>query len=184
MFRVRCTNLLLLQQGHVSCTSFAVVEAFGQTVSAARIIVAVVCFDLGGRYPLLVLLAFVGAVFWMDIFADEAVAVVASLGIGLNISTAVLGVTAFAIGNSLAGLVANVSLAQKGRGKMAIASCFGAPLLSSTVGFGVALSVATSRSTDLVVFIEVHDQVKLAWIFLALTLVGHTHCGAFTSCVP
>eukprot|EP00750_Incisomonas_marina_P010416 INCI16271.14.p1 GENE.INCI16271.14~~INCI16271.14.p1 ORF type:complete len:706 (-),score=95.83 INCI16271.14:1474-3591(-) len=163
----------------VAASSFPLWSCFLSVASVLTIVLALATsqsdtYTLPGVYPLLVLIAFAGAVFWMDIFADEAVAIVASLGIGLNISTAVIGVTALAIGNSLAGLTANVSLAQKGRGKMAIASCFGAPLLSSTIGFGVALSVATSRSTDFVVFVEVHDQVKLAWVFLALALVGHT----------
>eukprot|EP00750_Incisomonas_marina_P010418 INCI16271.16.p1 GENE.INCI16271.16~~INCI16271.16.p1 ORF type:complete len:695 (-),score=96.08 INCI16271.16:1407-3491(-) len=161
----------------VAASSFPLWSCFLSVASVLTIVLALATsqsdtYTLPGVYPLLVLIAFAGAVFWMDIFADEAVAIVASLGIGLNISTAVIGVTALAIGNSLAGLTANVSLAQKGRGKMAIASCFGAPLLSSTIGFGVALSVATSRSTDFVVFVEVHDQVKLAWVFLALALVS------------
>jgi sodium/potassium/calcium exchanger 6 len=123
-------------------------------------------------YPFLVLLAFISAIFWMDIVANEAVAIISTLGIALDVSTAILGLTVVAIGNSVGDLVADLAVARKGKGKMAIASCFGSPLLNDILGVGIALTIATSNDPDGIIYVEVDDQVKLAWIFLGISLVA------------
>lgn len=54
----------------------------------------------------------------------------------LDISDAVLGLTIFAVGNSLADFVANVTVARLGYPNMAIAACFGGPMLNILLGIG------------------------------------------------
>ena len=56
-------------------------------------------------------------------------------------SVGILGLTILALGNSVADWVADTVVARRGKPEMAIASCFGAPLMSNVVGLSVALIV-------------------------------------------
>jgi Ca2+/Na+ antiporter len=64
------------------------------------------------------------------LISNEVVAVLQALGLIMNISDAILGLTIFAIGNSSSDLVADVTVARMGFPNMAIAACFGGPMLS------------------------------------------------------
>ena len=56
-------------------------------------------------------------------------------------STAILGLTVLAIGNSVGDWVADTAVARAGKPGMGIASCFGSPLLNDVLGLSVALLV-------------------------------------------
>lgn len=67
---------------------------------------------------------------WIYFLANEVVALLMALGLIMNVSEAILGLTIFAVGNSLGDLVANLTIAQMGFPNMAVAACFGSPMLS------------------------------------------------------
>jgi sodium/potassium/calcium exchanger 6 len=51
-------------------------------------------------------------------------------GVVFKLSNEILGVTLLAWGNSIADFIANLAVAKQGYPQMAIAACFGGPLLS------------------------------------------------------
>ncbi|KAI8579591.1 hypothetical protein K450DRAFT_241738 [Umbelopsis ramanniana AG] len=86
-------------------------------------------------------LAFAGFVVslnWIYTVANEVVGLLQALGLILDISGAILGLTVFAMGNSLGDLVANISMAKMGLPNMAISACYAGPLLNLVLGLGCA----------------------------------------------
>ncbi|KAF9927980.1 hypothetical protein FBU30_002724 [Linnemannia zychae] len=77
--------------------------------------------------------AFVGflvAMTWIFLIANEVVGIMQAVGLILGVSDAILGLTVFAMGNSLGDLVSNITIAKMGFPQMAFSACFGGPLLS------------------------------------------------------
>jgi len=64
--------------------------------------------------------------------------VLKALGVILNISDAILGLTIFAVGNSLGDLVADITIAKLGYPVMALSACFGGPMLNILLGVGLS----------------------------------------------
>ena len=73
---------------------------------------------------ILVLLGFVSSVLWISEVAEELVSLLNAVGLMINISPAVLGLTILAWGNSLGDIVADVSLAIQGYPQMAIGGVY------------------------------------------------------------
>lgn len=65
------------------------------------------------------------------------VSVLKSIGVILNISDSLLGLTIFAVGNSLGDLVADITVARLGYPVMALSACFGGPMLNILLGVGI-----------------------------------------------
>lgn len=86
---------------------------------------------------LLCFLGFVISVAWISTIAGEVVGVLKAFGVILDISEAILGLTVFAVGNSLGDLVADVTVARLGYPVMALAACFGGPMLNILLGVGI-----------------------------------------------
>ncbi|KAL2154817.1 hypothetical protein VTH82DRAFT_3493 [Thermothelomyces myriococcoides] len=86
---------------------------------------------------LLCFLGFIISVAWISTIAGEVVGVLKAFGVILNISEAILGLTVFAVGNSLGDLVADVTMARLGYPVMALAACFGGPMLNILLGVGI-----------------------------------------------
>jgi sodium/potassium/calcium exchanger 6 len=87
------------------------------------------------------LLCFVGfavAIAWISTIANEVVGVLRTLGVILNMSDAILGLTIFAVGNSLGDLVADITVARLGFPIMALSACFGGPMLNILLGIGLS----------------------------------------------
>ncbi|WWD08468.1 hypothetical protein V865_006580 [Kwoniella europaea PYCC6329] len=78
---------------------------------------------------------FICSMVWIAAIADEVVGVLNTVGEILGLSDAIIGLTIFAVGNSLADLVANVTVAQFAPA-MAYAACFGGPMLNLLLGVG------------------------------------------------
>ncbi|KAF7726737.1 hypothetical protein EC973_008511 [Apophysomyces ossiformis] len=79
------------------------------------------------------MMCFVGfgiAIVWIYLIANEVVSVLQAVGMALGVSEAILGLTVFALGNSLGDFVANITMAKMGYPMMAISACFGGPMLS------------------------------------------------------
>merc|ERR1719461_1988874 len=120
-------------------------------------------------YSLIVWYSFVVTVVWLDIIANECVAVAETLGFSLHISSAILGLTVLAWGDSVGDLVADTAVAKSGKPTAAVAACFGAPLLTNVLGLGLSLGVYTVKSGDLKV--KVKSLIYLSWMFLGFTMI-------------
>jgi sodium/potassium/calcium exchanger 6 len=103
---------------------------------------------------LLCFLGFIISVAWISTVAGEVVGVLKAFGVILGISEAILGLTVFAVGNSLGDLVADVTMARLGYPVMALyvrsilqvehagltslrSACFGGPMLNILLGIGI-----------------------------------------------
>jgi sodium/potassium/calcium exchanger 6 len=75
---------------------------------------------------------------WISTIASEVVRVLKAFGIILGISDAILGLTIFAVGNSLGDLVADVAVARLGYPVMAVSACFGGPIFNILFGIGIS----------------------------------------------
>ncbi|KAK2750121.1 hypothetical protein FQN57_004616 [Myotisia sp. PD_48] len=87
--------------------------------------------------PFIAFLGFAVSIAWISTLATEVVALLKAFGVVLNISDSLLGLTIFAVGNSLGDLVANVTVARLGYPVMALSACFGGPMLNILIGIGV-----------------------------------------------
>ncbi|CAI7640511.1 unnamed protein product [Penicillium viridicatum] len=83
------------------------------------------------------LLGFLVAMSWIATIATEIVSLLKTLGVILDISDSLLGLTVFAVGNSLGDLVANITFARLGYPVMALSACFGGPMLNILLGIGL-----------------------------------------------
>ncbi|KAL2129074.1 hypothetical protein VTI74DRAFT_8278 [Chaetomium olivicolor] len=97
---------------------------------------------------LLCFLGFIISVAWISTIAGEVVGVLKAFGVILDISDAILGLTVFAVGNSLGDLVADVTVARLGYPVMALAACFGGPMLNILLGVGVGGAWMAIKSAD------------------------------------
>ena len=89
------------------------------------------------RY-LLCFFGFVVSITWISTIANEVVGVLKAFGVILGISDAILGLTIFAVGNSLGDLVADITVARLGYPVMALSACFGGPMLNILLGIGLS----------------------------------------------
>ncbi|RDW78359.1 hypothetical protein BP5796_06211 [Coleophoma crateriformis] len=87
---------------------------------------------------LLCFVGFVVSIAWISTIANEVVGVLKAFGVILGISDAILGLTIFAVGNSLGDLVADITVARLGYPVMALSACFGGPMLNILLGVGIS----------------------------------------------
>jgi sodium/potassium/calcium exchanger 6 len=93
-------------------------------------------------------LGFIIAVAWISTIAGEVVGVLKALGVILDISEAILGLTVFAVGNSVGDLVADVTVARLGYPVMALSACFGGPMLNILLGIGLGGAYQTMHAAN------------------------------------
>lgn len=87
---------------------------------------------------MLTFLGFAVAIAWISTIANEVVGVLKTIGVIFNMSDAILGLTIFAVGNSLGDLVADITVARLGYPVMALSACFGGPMLNILLGIGLS----------------------------------------------
>ncbi|KAF1355219.1 Sodium/calcium exchanger protein-domain-containing protein [Delphinella strobiligena] len=97
---------------------------------------------------ILSLAGFAVAIGWISSIASQVVAVLKALAVILNMSHAVMGLTIFAVGNSLGDLVADVTVAKLGYPVMALSACFGGPMLNILLGIGLSGSWILIRGAE------------------------------------
>ncbi|UZJ56998.1 hypothetical protein CBS101457_006318 [Exobasidium rhododendri] len=85
-----------------------------------------------------VAVGFLVSILYIMSIVDEVVSILQTLGLILGLSDAILGLTVFAMGNSLGDLVANITIARMGHPVMAISACFAGPLLNLLLGIGIS----------------------------------------------
>lgn len=124
---------------------------------------------------------FIVSVAWISTIATEVVGVLKAFGVILRISDAILGLTVFAVGNSLGDLVANITVARLGHQVMALSACFGGPLLNILLGIGIGGLYKTIRHGTHKVkgapqyrpyILEISTTLVISGATLLLTLVG------------
>ncbi|KAF2405380.1 hypothetical protein EJ06DRAFT_458055, partial [Trichodelitschia bisporula] len=106
-----------------------VLAAIGLSVLLVFLVFAFSARDRAPKWR--VFLSFVGflvGIAWISSIANEVVGVLKAIGVVLGISDAILGLTIFAVGNSLGDLVADVTVAKLGYPVMALSACFGGPM--------------------------------------------------------
>ncbi|KAK6509021.1 hypothetical protein TWF481_003787 [Arthrobotrys musiformis] len=120
------------------------------------------------RY-LLCFVGFVVSICWISSIANEVVGVLKALGVILGISDAILGLTIFAVGNSLGDLVADITVARLGFPVMALSACFGGPMLNILLGIGGSgIYMTIAPSSENYYQIEVSSTLMIS----AITLLG------------
>ncbi|OCK82475.1 hypothetical protein K432DRAFT_424148 [Lepidopterella palustris CBS 459.81] len=130
-------------------------------------------------------LGFAVSISWISSIANEVVGVLKTLGVILNMSDAILGLTIFAVGNSLGDLVADITVARLGFPVMALSACFGGPMLNILLGIGVSGCYMTikggkhhhEKHPDLPMqfkpyHIDVNTTLVISGATLLVTLVG------------
>jgi len=97
--------------------------------------------------PLLLgIVGFMMALLWVMYLATELVTVLTLLGTVSHVSSTLMGLTVFAVGDSLGDFVANVTVAQIGYSAMAIAACFGGPIFTLLIGIsGASLTAMLNK---------------------------------------
>lgn len=83
-------------------------------------------------------IGFAISVCWISTIANEVVGTLQAFGTILGLSDAILGLTVFAVGNSLGDFVADVTVARMGFSQMAISGVFGGPMLNILLGIGIS----------------------------------------------
>ncbi|KAG8822877.1 hypothetical protein FRC18_010876 [Serendipita sp. 400] len=82
-------------------------------------------------------MGFLVAIVWIMAIADEVVQVLQTFGFIFGLSDAIIGLTIFAVGNSLADFVANITVASFAP-IMGFSACFGGPMLNILLGVGLS----------------------------------------------
>ncbi|KAJ3213769.1 hypothetical protein HK099_007194, partial [Clydaea vesicula] len=86
-------------------------------------------YILPSKLPLIPVLGFFSSIVWIYLIADQIVGLIQSLGLIFNFNEAILGLTVFALANSIGDFITNISIAKLGYPAMAIGACFGSPML-------------------------------------------------------
>lgn len=115
-------------------------------------------------------LGFILSIQWISVFATEVIAVLKQVALILGISDEILGVTVFAMGNSVGDLIANSTIALMGMPLMAFAACFGGPLLS-LCSMGVSSLMVMSNSDTPTIDIYHSTTLRLNVIVIFCVLV-------------
>ncbi|KAJ8502716.1 hypothetical protein ONZ45_g11499 [Pleurotus djamor] len=113
----------------------------GTAIAGAGAATLVLLMPEHGKHPIMQMarcsMGFFVAIVWIMAVADEVVNVLTTFGFIFGLSDAIIGLTIFAVGNSLADLVANMSVATFAP-IMGFSACFGGPMLNILLGVGIA----------------------------------------------
>ncbi|KAK3821445.1 MAG: Sodium/calcium exchanger protein-domain-containing protein [Benniella sp.] len=123
-------------------------------------------------YGALCFMGFLVAITWIFLVANEVVGILQAFGMIFGVSESILGLTIFAMGNSLGDLVANITIARMGFPRMAFSACFGGPLLNMLLGVGIS-GTYTTLKTGTYIPLEVSPT-----LFVSLSGVLLTLCAA------
>jgi len=130
-------------------------------------------FPAGGATPrnsmFLTGMAFLMGIAWMDIAADELVAVLETIGRVLGLPDAFLGATVLAWGASAGDTAALLATAQSGHGGMAISACFAGPLFQLLIGTGCSLMYVGVFKGD--VLMTIHSNLPAMFGFTIILML-------------
>ena len=206
--------VLLLVQGEIRAAAAARVGSSALPVAVLLLLLgalgsaALWLATSGGAPPrwlaALVAAGFVMTIVWLNLLANEMVALVEAFGVMLGVSTSILGLTVrrsgtrttailrsgpwprhlshtvpapqmqvIAIGNSAGDLVTDAAAARGADARMAMAACFGSPLVMNLLGVGISLSLRLLTMSGAPVHATVSSQCRLAYVLLCGSLLAH-----------
>lgn len=104
-----------------------------------------------GGYPRalssqVLVLSSVMSVAWIYATARELVTAIQTLGLVMDISPSILGLTLLSLGNGSSDLIANVLISRSGSPVMALSACFASPLTTLLLGLGTGFAVLSFRT--------------------------------------
>ncbi|PRT53567.1 Sodium/potassium/calcium exchanger 6, mitochondrial [Wickerhamiella sorbophila] len=138
-------------------------------------ILVVVALYIGWLRPqslAMTLLGFVMSVVWVVNLAQLVINELQIVGKSLGISETFMGLTVFAIGDSLGDLVTNISIAQLGMSTMAVSACFASPFMTMLIGIGLGSLVHMVMTRRTVVEMPVDPQI---FVSPSNTITGISH---------
>ncbi|OBA16200.1 uncharacterized protein OGAPODRAFT_93213 [Ogataea polymorpha] len=137
----------------LSCAQFIIIYSFAENASWGTYAIFLVLTTLtvaGVYYNVtransqsnlvklsICIIGFITAIAYIAFIADELINVLKFISVLTQLSDAIMGLTIFAIGNSVGDLISNLVIANVGYPLMALAACFGGPLLNLLLGIGV-----------------------------------------------
>ncbi|KAG0023814.1 hypothetical protein BGZ81_007921 [Podila clonocystis] len=122
-------------------------------------------------YGALCFVGFLVAITWIFLVANEVVGILQAFGMIFGVSDAILGLTIFAMGNSLGDLVANITIAKMGFPRMAFSACFGGPLLNMLLGVGISGTYMTLK-TGTAIPLQLSPTLFVSLIGVLMTLLA------------
>ena len=123
----------------------------------------------------LVALAFLSTVAWLDLLGNECVAVLESIGVitGLTDTAAghsILGVTLLAWANSIGDFVADTAVTKAGKPEMGVSSVFASPMLTCCLGIGISTLITCFQSGKGYVDTVLDSELSLSFVFMTISL--------------
>jgi len=122
-------------------------------------------------YVVFAIAGFAASVIWIYALAQEIVNLLKTFGIVLGISNSILGLTLLAWGNSIGDFISNMAMAKNGAPRMAMAACYGGPLLNMVLGVGISCTVSALTHNGHVKLIRGHLQYIISASFLGASLL-------------
>ncbi|GAX27176.1 solute carrier family 24 (sodium/potassium/calcium exchanger), member 6 [Fistulifera solaris] len=114
------------------------------------------------------LYGFIIAATWIDTIADALVSLLNFLGIILRIPGPIIGLTILAWGNSMGDLSANVTMARKGLGNMAMTACFAGPVFNILIGLGLGFGSLAAITGNPETAVHLSPSIVSGLLFIAL----------------
>ncbi len=127
--------------------------------------------------PLLVCCGFVMTIVWLRLISAEMIALIETFGHLFGISTSILGVLVIALGNSIGDFVADSAAAREGTvsgARMAIAACFGSPVIMNIVSYGLSFTLRLAMTDGQpICFASIELIPRLGYLLFYLTIGSH-----------
>lgn len=117
-------------------------------------------------------LGFIVAITWIYTISSEVINLLRALGIAFNLTNEIMGLTILAWGNCMLDFITNVSIARKGLPKMAIAACYGGPLMSTLVGIGLPAFITLVIDPNHNTALGTSPLLYIIFIFLVFGLIS------------
>ncbi|GMT23221.1 hypothetical protein PFISCL1PPCAC_14518, partial [Pristionchus fissidentatus] len=111
---------------------------------------------------------FIMSIGWMYCISAEIVDVITMIGVVTGIDQAILGLTVIAWANSVADLIADVSIAKQGFCRMAMAASIGGPLFNILIGFGLPFTIAKLKGTPVPIAFNSVSLIMVTFMFISL----------------
>ncbi|KAG9511202.1 putative sodium/calcium exchanger 7, partial [Fragariocoptes setiger] len=116
-------------------------------------------------------LGFIVAITWIYTISNEVINLLRAIGIAFNLSNEIMGLTVLAWGNCMLDFITNVSIARKGFPRMAIAACYGGPLMSTLVGIGLPSFLALLFDPNHETSLGASPLLAIIYSFLLFALI-------------
>lgn len=117
-------------------------------------------------------LGFIVAITWIYTISSEVINLLRAFGIAFDLSNEIMGLTIMAWGNCLLDFITNISIARKGFPKMAIAACYGGPLMSTLLGIGLPSFITLVLDPNHNIVLGTSPLLYIIYAFLVFGLVS------------